>query len=148
MADGIVDLIETSATKVSGIQVSNLFSWNSITLRCKVPRSSDRSTYETVFVEYVHVDGDSICVKRGDFVQKGQLLCRSGDFGFCPEPHLHFQCNRSNEPTAQSAEIHVLSPDGKEFSFKAGTYYDSRGESRPSLRSMPKRRGAEEKACC
>jgi murein DD-endopeptidase MepM/ murein hydrolase activator NlpD len=33
----------------------------------------------------------SATVKVGDRVQEGQVICLSGDVGFCPTPHLHIQ---------------------------------------------------------
>lgn len=38
-----------------------------------------------------HIMKDSIEVKKGDFVQKGQYIAKVGNSGRSPYPHLHFQ---------------------------------------------------------
>lgn len=43
------------------------------------------------YVDYVHIGAGSVLVKEGERVTQGQVLCRSGDVGFCPAPHLHIQ---------------------------------------------------------
>ena len=55
-----------------------------------------------IYVEYVHIASGSAAVKKGDVVKQGDVLCTSGDVGFCPTPHLHIQVHRSlmdNAPT-------------------------------------------------
>ena len=42
-------------------------------------------------VEYVHVRAHSARVCAGERVRRGQVLCESGDAGFCPVPHLHIE---------------------------------------------------------
>jgi len=85
----------------SGVHVSNLFGWNSIMIQ-----SSDQRWY----AEYVHIKKDSFMVSVGDSVACGQVICSSGDVGFCPEPHLHFEVHVSKEPGAVS--VPLVSKDG------------------------------------
>jgi len=46
---------------------------------------------EGLYTKLSHLMLDSIQVKLGDFVYKGQLIARCGSSGRSPEPHLHFQ---------------------------------------------------------
>jgi murein DD-endopeptidase MepM/ murein hydrolase activator NlpD len=77
----------------SGIHVGNLFEWNSVMIRVD-------SVTPPVFVEYVHIQKDSVVVKKGERVVGGQTICSSGNVGFCPEPHLHIQAHDSDETNA------------------------------------------------
>jgi len=47
------------------------------------------------FADFVHVRAHSATVHVGDRVTRGQKLCESGNVGFCPVPHLHFQLAES-----------------------------------------------------
>lgn len=81
---------------VSGVHVSNLFSWNSIVIK---------KSQDDVYVEYVHVHHDGIACVVGDHVKKGDVIGLSGAAGFCPEPHLHLQIQRSRANDAPSVPI-------------------------------------------
>ncbi len=96
-------------TMESGVHVRHLFVWNSVMIE-----SLDGS----YFAEYVHVQKDSFQVSVGDVVEKGTVLCLSGDSGFCPEPHLHFEVHCSDKPDSPS--IPILYRGNK---FSAGEYY-------------------------
>ncbi len=86
VGDGeIVDVHDVNC--VGGIHVANLFKWNSIMLRLDEP---------PLFVEYVHIDGASVRVKKGQRVRCGEIICAAGDVGFCPTPHLHIQVHKSD----------------------------------------------------
>lgn len=82
----------------SGVRVEDLFSWNSMMVKS--------SEHEQVYCEFVHLRKDSMRFKVGDTVKKGDILCESGDVGFCPEPHLHFEMHASSDPGADSIAIH------------------------------------------
>lgn len=45
---------------------------------------------------YYHLDKEGFSVKVGDYVEKGQLLARSGNTGFTSGPHLHFEVYVAN----------------------------------------------------
>lgn len=96
-------------TSSSGVHVRNLFAWNSIMLESHDGR---------YFAEYVHVQRDSFRVSVGDMVEKGGILGLSGDSGFCPEPHLHFEVHRSD--SAESPSVPILYLGSK---FVAGDSY-------------------------
>ena len=83
-------------TDLSGVHVSNLFHWNSIMIK---------KNDSNLFAEYVHIQKDSFTVKVGDRVKSGQVICLSGNAGFCPEPHLHFELHSSPEPGNPSIPI-------------------------------------------
>ncbi len=40
--------------------------------------------------QYQHLQKDGVLVERGDRVEAGQLIARSGNTGYSTEPHLHF----------------------------------------------------------
>ena len=84
---------ESSCT---GVHVSNLFSWNSILLKM---------VDQDIYVEYVHINREGVTVSVGEVVEKGHVICFSGDAGFCPEPHLHMQIHRSSGAKAPSVPI-------------------------------------------
>jgi hypothetical protein len=98
-------------TDSSGVHVRNLFAWNSIMIR-----SHDGAWY----AEYVHIKRDSFTVEIGDKVTCGQIICSSGDVGFCPEPHLHFEVHRDRQPG--SVSIPIVHKDGRS-AFMVDQYY-------------------------
>lgn len=104
--------------KLTGVAVSNLFQWNSISLQvdCK----------DTLFVEYVHISKSH--VKVGDKVAKGQVIGTSGSVGFSPEPHLHFCAYRSNECTAPTVRVLFESSENDNAYLPvAGFWYSAAG---------------------
>jgi murein DD-endopeptidase MepM/ murein hydrolase activator NlpD len=78
-----------------------------------------------VFVEYVHIQQHSAQVKVGDRVSKGQVLCFSGQAGFCPEPHLHFQVQPSAENDALTLPF-VFVINGMQIKPESGQCYPFR----------------------
>ncbi|WP_200762279.1 urea transporter [Nitrosophilus alvini] len=49
------------------------------------------STPSGVYVEISHLAKDSLKVKKGDFVEAGQIIGLCGNSGYSPEPHIHIQ---------------------------------------------------------
>ena len=127
VADGIVLEAKDSST-LTGIEVMNLFEWNSIILRLDEGKHSGQFN-GPLYVEYVHIR--KALVNAGDRVRRGQIIGETGSVGFSPEPHLHFSAFRSPEPTAPTVRVRFESPkDGAgniEFLPKAGNWYDSSG---------------------
>eukprot|EP00050_Salpingoeca_kvevrii_P013461 m.28718 g.28718 ORF g.28718 m.28718 type:complete len:343 (-) comp5007_c0_seq1:49-1077(-) len=113
VADGTVVEVR-SQTSVSGIEATNLFSWNSVMLQL------DGTGH---FAEYVHVARDSCTLAVGDRVRAGQVICRSGDAGFCPQPHLHVQLHHSREPDAPTVPFCFRLADGSIAIPMAGQRY-------------------------
>ena len=56
-------------------------------------------------VEYVHVRAHSARVRAGERVRRGQVLCESGDAGFCPVPHLHIEAHAAPGHAAPSIPL-------------------------------------------
>lgn len=100
-------------SSASGVHVSNLFDFNSIMIK--------KNGVEDIYIEYVHISKDGVVVSVGDEVETGQVICLSGDAGFCPEPHLHMQVQRSRALDAPSVPIFL--PGGAPV--LAGNYYPS-----------------------
>lgn len=90
----VVDIRNDSSN--SGVRVEDLFSWNSMMLK---------SVNSELFCEFVHIKKDSFKFKVGDEVKEGEIICESGNVGFCPEPHLHMELHTSAEPGSDSIPI-------------------------------------------
>lgn len=118
LAIGDGEVLEVrDANNVSGIHVKNLFLWNSILIALD----------DGAFVEYVHIKANSSKVKPGDRVSRGQVLCESGDVGFCPVPHLHIQLHLSQEPSAPTIKFALLDKASKHYFPQAGKRYNQAG---------------------
>lgn len=96
---GVIVEVRKEST-ATGVHVSNLFDFNSIMLK--------KNGEEDVYVEYVHIHHEGVAVAVGDEVEQGQVLCLSGEVGFCPEPHLHLQVQRSQAVDAPSVQISYM----------------------------------------
>ena len=94
VADGVICSIKADCT-VTGVHVSNLFDWNSVVLK----------TDSGHVVEYVHIHHEGVAVSVGERVVRGQQLCLSGEAGFCPEPHLHFEVHLDESPQSPSVPV-------------------------------------------
>jgi len=140
------------ANTLTGVAVGNLFKWNSMSIRADdddgesgEERITEASTSTAngsanagkggpLYLEYVHIQTGSICVKPGDRVKRGQVICRSGGVGFSPEPHLHFSAFRSDDPTAPTVRVWFEARGdgcGKErelFVPEAGLFYNKYGD--------------------
>ena len=95
-----------NSSNESGARVPNLFAWNSILLK---------KDGEEIYVEYVHISKEGLCVMAGDAVTSGQRICSSGDVGFCPEPHLHMQVHRSDSSVVRDAPSVPITFQGQPF---------------------------------
>jgi len=91
---GVVRSVEQEVLE-GGILVPLLFRWNAIVI--------ELDSGETV--EYVHVRAHSARVCAGERVRRGQVLCESGDAGFCPVPHLHIEAHASAGRAAPSIPL-------------------------------------------
>lgn len=85
-ADGtVVDLADHVEDNEIG-QVNTLQNWgNSIVIQHQAG----------VYTQLSHLRKNSIKVKKGDFVQQGQVVAQCGNSGRSPYPHLHFQVQAS-----------------------------------------------------
>eukprot|EP01126_Amoeba_proteus_P066595 TRINITY_DN9679_c0_g2_i1.p1 TRINITY_DN9679_c0_g2~~TRINITY_DN9679_c0_g2_i1.p1 ORF type:complete len:213 (+),score=36.77 TRINITY_DN9679_c0_g2_i1:434-1072(+) len=115
VADGqVVEIVDSNS--VSGIHAKNLFTWNFLVLRLK----------DGTHIEYVHIRKDSARVRVGDLVSMGQVLCESGDVGFCPEPHLHIQAQIS-DTHKNTTKIGFLNGQKECYIPQAGRWYNFSG---------------------
>mmetsp|Transcript_5101 Transcript_5101/g.11103 ORF Transcript_5101/g.11103 Transcript_5101/m.11103 type:complete len:409 (-) Transcript_5101:16-1242(-) len=137
VCDGIVVDCD-DRNSLTGVAVGNLFKWNSILIKADEDENDtdgddnncdNASGGGSLYFEYVHIQTSSICVKPGDKVEKGQMICKSGSVGFSPEPHLHFSAFRSNEPTAPTVRVWFESKDECKEAFipRAGSNYNENG---------------------
>lgn len=106
--------------KITGIAVTNLFSWNSILLQIDddteidvanlncIDDDDDLTTIKAnggpLFVEFVHIQTSAVIV--GESVVAGQVIGTSGSIGFSPEPHLHLACYRSSDDAAPTCRVY------------------------------------------
>lgn len=89
VADGVVREVKCDVTS-SGAHTLNLWRYNIVSVE------HDDGTY----ADFVHVRANSAVVSVGERVSRGQKLCESGNVGFCPVPHLHFQLAESSADDA------------------------------------------------
>lgn len=113
VGDGTVTAVRDDST-VGGIHAKNLFHWNSVTMQL---------TESGKFVEYVHVKRGSVLVAVGQSVTAGQVLCLSGDVGFCPTPHLHLQVHDSEDDNAPTVPFVFLSQEPLASAAEAPAFY-------------------------
>lgn len=67
-------------------------------------------------------------MKAGERVFRGQPLCETGNVGFCPVPHLHFQCHDTAKNDAPTVPFVFEAEDGKDvFEPISGSFYNSKG---------------------
>eukprot|EP00928_Gymnodinium_smaydae_P034709 TRINITY_DN24536_c0_g1_i2.p1 TRINITY_DN24536_c0_g1~~TRINITY_DN24536_c0_g1_i2.p1 ORF type:complete len:377 (-),score=71.08 TRINITY_DN24536_c0_g1_i2:28-1134(-) len=123
--DGVVVSVAHSH-RCGGIHCGHLQVWNSVAVRLT----------HGVIVEYLHIAPGSSKVQVGAQVKRGQVLCESGDAGFAPEPHVHVELHRADDPMGPSLPLrfHRRLPAGgaavaaSDFVPVAGRWYDDAGE--------------------
>jgi len=123
VANGTVRQVKQDC-QVTGIAVSNLFTWNSILIELDTNDALSESAPEPLFCEYVHVN--KAVVSEGDRVEAGQIIGESGSIGFSPEPHLHFAAYRSSDATAPTVQAR-FSGAGGPYIPVGGKKYDQTG---------------------
>ncbi|MDH3647059.1 MAG: M23 family metallopeptidase [Gammaproteobacteria bacterium] len=69
---------------------------------------------------YAHLRLDSVRVRPGDTVQRGEYIADSGNTGFSSGPHLHFAVGHNTGFNLESVPIHFLGPGGKPVVAKSG----------------------------
>mmetsp|Transcript_28109 Transcript_28109/g.66429 ORF Transcript_28109/g.66429 Transcript_28109/m.66429 type:complete len:377 (+) Transcript_28109:29-1159(+) len=119
IGDGIVKEVAESH-RCGGIHAANLAAWNSVSVQLSCG----------LIVEYLHTLPGSAKVKTGDAVQRGQVLCESGDIGFAPEPHLHIELHTVDDSEGPSLPLH-FSTGSQAFVPVAGRWYSPDGEVPP-----------------
>jgi murein DD-endopeptidase MepM/ murein hydrolase activator NlpD len=69
---------------------------------------------------YAHLNWDSIRVRPGQIVKRGEYIADSGNTGFSSGPHLHFAVQRNAGLMHESLPIEFAGPAGKSVTPRAG----------------------------
>ncbi|NNF66487.1 MAG: M23 family metallopeptidase [Gammaproteobacteria bacterium] len=69
---------------------------------------------------YAHLRLDSVRVRPGDRVQRGEYLADSGNTGFSTGPHLHFAVSRNRGFDLESVPLHFLGASNKAAQARSG----------------------------
>jgi hypothetical protein len=70
---------------------------------------------------YAHLNWDSIRVRPGQIIKRGEYIADSGNTGFSSGPHLHFAVQRNAGLRHESLPIEFAGPGGKSVTAKSGT---------------------------
>lgn len=73
------------------------------------------------YAEYAHLNWNSIRVKPGDRVSRGEYIADSGNTGFSSGPHLHFAVIRNAGMRIESVPLVFEGADGSEVTPQTGT---------------------------
>mmetsp|Transcript_39275 Transcript_39275/g.117400 ORF Transcript_39275/g.117400 Transcript_39275/m.117400 type:complete len:365 (+) Transcript_39275:78-1172(+) len=119
IGDGIVKEI-SEKHRCGGIHAANLRAWNAVAVQLACG----------LVVEYLHTLPGSAKVKVGEAVQRGQVLCESGDVGFAPEPHLHIELHTVDDAEGPSLPLQ-FGMGSQAFVPVAGRWYTPDGEVPP-----------------
>lgn len=133
---GVVKSISNTHT-CGGIHMARLSEWNDLTIQLDCG----------LLVDYVHTSAATAFVKPGDRVEPGQPLCKSGDIGFAPEPHLHIELHRASDPEGPSVPLRFGAglTGSTAFLPEAGRWYSIGGETAPAVAPAAAERCAP---CC
>jgi murein DD-endopeptidase MepM/ murein hydrolase activator NlpD len=72
------------------------------------------------FGVYAHLNWNTIRVKPGDEVERGEYIADSGNTGFSTGPHLHFVVVRNNGLGTESVPVVFEGPNGTEINPEYG----------------------------
>ena len=72
---------------------------------------------------YAHLNWNTIRVKPGQRVARGEYLADSGNTGFSTGPHLHFVVQRNRGGALESVPVEFAGPAGAPFTVRAGESY-------------------------
>jgi murein DD-endopeptidase MepM/ murein hydrolase activator NlpD len=73
------------------------------------------------YAEYAHLNWNSIRVKPGDVVSRGQYIADSGNTGFSSGPHLHFAVIRNLGMRVESVPVVFEGTNGSDVVPETGT---------------------------
>jgi murein DD-endopeptidase MepM/ murein hydrolase activator NlpD len=72
---------------------------------------------------YAHLNWNSIRVKPGQHVARGEYLADSGNTGFSTGPHLHFVVQRNSGGALVSVPLEFAGSGGAPITVRAGERY-------------------------
>ncbi|NOR86142.1 MAG: peptidoglycan DD-metalloendopeptidase family protein [Bacteroidales bacterium] len=64
---------------------------------------------EYLYSKYSHLQKESIQLKKGDYIRKGQIIAKIGNSGRSPYPHLHFQLQQTPYIGSETLEYPISS---------------------------------------
>ena len=72
------------------------------------------------FAVYAHLNWNSIRVRPGDRVERGQFIAESGNTGFTTGPHLHFAVLKNRGMGLESVPVEFLGPNNSALTIATG----------------------------
>ncbi len=72
------------------------------------------------YAEYAHLNWNTIRVRPGDAVRRGEYIADSGNTGFSSGPHLHFAVLRNRGMGTESVPVVFEGPNGSELTPETG----------------------------
>ncbi len=72
------------------------------------------------YAEYAHLNWNTIRVRPGDAVRRGEYIADSGNTGFTSGPHLHFAVLRNRGMGTESVPVVFEGPKGSELTPETG----------------------------
>lgn len=77
------------------------------------------------WAEYAHLNWNSIRVRPGDTVRRGEYIADSGNTGFSSGPHLHFAVMHNRGLGAESLPVVFEGPNGSEVRAETGSLLEA-----------------------
>lgn len=82
-------------------------------------RDKERANYVRIrhpdgsMAVYAHLQRDGVRVRKGQWVEAGQTIARSGNTGYSTAPHLHFVVQIEQDRQLQSIPVRIITPRGQ-----------------------------------
>ena len=67
------------------------------------------------YAEYAHLNWNTIRVRPGDVVERGEYIADSGNTGFTTGPHLHFAVLKNSDMRLESVPVVFEGPNGSDI---------------------------------
>ncbi|MEX2125655.1 MAG: M23 family metallopeptidase [Woeseia sp.] len=123
-----VDIVMPIGTGVYAAREGTVFEITGTNFRGGLDPERDASAANLVrilhddgtYAEYAHLNWNSIRVKPGDVVSRGEYIADSGNTGFTSGPHLHFAVIRNIGLRVESVPVVFEGPNGSEIAPETG----------------------------